>query len=52
MPLWGCNVEIMYYSRRCLECVKRSQPTKGPQMKVAMDYFNLDSKQYFSVATI
>ena len=52
----GINVDIEDYTKRCQECIKRSQVAKeplqphdipeGPWRKHGMDYFNFDGNSY------
>ena len=52
----GIDVDIEDYTKRCQECIKRSQVAKeplqphdipeGPWRKLGMDYFNFDGNSY------
>ena len=52
----GINADIEDYTKRCQECIKRSQVAKeplqphdipeGPWRKIGMDYFNFDGNSY------
>ena len=52
----GINADIENYTKRCQECIKRSQVAKeplqphdipeGPWRKLGMDYFNFDGNAY------
>ena len=55
----GINADIEDYTKRCQECIKRSQIAKeplqphdipeGPWRKLGMDYFNFDGNSYVLV---
>ena len=52
----GINADIEDYTKRCQECIKRSQVAKeplqphdipeGPWRKLGIDYFNFDGNSY------
>ena len=52
----GINADIQDYTKRCQECIKRSQAAKeplqphdipeGPWMKIGIDYFTFDGNSY------
>ena len=56
----GMDADISDYSKRCQECIKRSRMPKeplqphdipaGPWLKLGMDYFNFNGKQYVLIS--
>ena len=54
----GMNTDIEDYTKRCQECIKRSQVAneplqshdilEGPWRKLGMDYFNFNGNSYIS----
>ena len=58
----GINADIEDYTKRCQECIKRSQVPKepllphdipeGPWRKLGMDYFTFDGNSYVLIIII